>query len=293
MYVSQASAAVNAAVANIKTDLPTIEVKHYAQAGAGLARIVARVIHTGASRANRALIGEALSKKFDGKMTAVAGSINVVDSGPLDETITGVVSIVRDSLALASDADLSGFRAVASNMYLDDEDRMWSLSKTEAGRLMVRSTGIDDDQALIGMLHAVASAAPTVRASQQLAAIASATASNVQAGSLVTYVNGNNQVALGFVVVASAEGDTAVVLPHHAQDSEGETISVNAVVDVVPDSAIELPALSEEERMGISLASSRGAVSIESMLDYYRRVFGHRPDFYDQFAARIKAHAFG
>lgn len=292
MYQSTASAQAAQAALAIKSDAPTIEIQHYAPAGAGLARFVARVVHTAASRANPALVAQAFRNKFNGQLQAVAGSVKVVDRGPISDIMTGIASVVREVVAIGSPDDMKGFKAVASNMFLDEEDRMWTLNKTESGSLMVRTTGIDDDQALVGMLHAVASSAPSASAARELQAVASDVLRSVEAGKYVTYVNANNEVAHGFVVVCSAEeGDTtALVLAPGAEDVE--QIDTHAVIEVadVPDDT--LPELTDDENLQISIASARGAVNLEMMVSYYKRVFGHNPEFFKQFEANLRKHAF-
>lgn len=292
MKHSPISVATAAAIDAVKSDQPTVEIQHYAPAGSGLARFVGRVIHTAKSRADDSLVLKAIRDRFDGRMCAVAGSVQVVDKGPVSDTVTGVLSVVRESIAVASSEDMNGFRAIASNMFLDEEDRMWTLNKTEAGSLLIRSNGIDDDQALLGMLHAVASSAATSMQAQQLAAVASSVKNQIEAGKFASYVNVNNELATGFIVAVASDENSSQVVILPGADAEAESVDANAVVEVqdVPNDV--LPSLSEDEQIQISIAASRGAVNIEMMLDYYRKVFGHRPDYYDQLAQRIRSHAF-
>ena len=53
-----------------------------------------------------------------------------------------------------------------------------------------------------------------------------------------------------------------------------------------------LPELSSDEQVQISIAASRGAVNLDMMIDYYRKVFGHSAQFFDQFVQRLRSHQF-
>lgn len=291
MFKSQSSTQIAESVRGLnKSGMPVVEIQHYAAAGAGLARFVARVVHTAASRANPQLIAESLKSKFNGQLQAVAGSVNVVDRGPVSETITGMLSVVRESVAIASSEDLKGFTAVAANMYLDDEERMWTLNTTTAGNIMVRTTGIDDDQALVGLLHAVASSTATSGESQRMSALASAVRSKVEGGKFVSYVNQHNELVQGFIVaVASDDAELAVALP---VDGEPEQININAVTEVHNISDDVLPELSEDEQIQVAVASARGSVNIDMILDYYKKVFVRSPDYFAEFAKRVRGHQF-
>lgn len=289
-FKSEASSIVKQMQETNKAGLPTLEIQHFAVAGAGLARVVAKVIHTEQSRANPELVRQAFANKFDGNMVAVAGSVRQLDRGPLTSTISGVLSVQRETVAVASDADMKPFRALASNMYLDDEDRMWSLNKTAAGNLMVRSTGIDDDHALIGMLQAVATAAPTTQESVRLRAVASSVAENLQPGDYASFVNANNAMDHGYIVAMAGDGTALVKTQHGPED--GEIINVAAVVETHELPEDVLPELSQDEQMEVAVAAARGTVSIDQMLDYYRRVFIRSSDYFEKFADRLRNHAF-
>lgn len=289
-FKSESTAAIAQSMKDLnKAGLPVIDLKHFAVAGSGLARIVANVVHTDASRQNPELVTQAIAKKFENQLQAVAGSIHVVDSGPLTDTITGVLGVQRETIAVNGSDNLKGFKAVASNMYLDDEDRMWTLNTTAAGNLLVRANGVEDDAALLNMLSAVASAAQTSTESVNLRAVASSVRQSLAAGQYVSYVNVNNVLAHGYIV-AMAGDETALVLAPGQE--EAETINVNAVVASHEISDEVLLDLDEDEKTQIAIASARGAVPIEAMVDYYRRVFIRSPEYFQQFEQRLRGHAF-
>lgn len=282
---------VNAAVQAVKSDKPVVEIKHFAPAGSGIARVVANVIHTAASRANPNLIGEVLREKTQNRLTAVAGSFRTVDEGPLSSVITGVLAFNRESIAIASSEDLQGFTAVASNMFMDVEDRMWNLHKTESGSLLVRSTGIDDDQELVGLLASLSSSPQTSGESRQLSATASSVRNRIAGGQYVSFVNANNMLAQGFVVVTAADSDDVVVLTD--EKAEPEAIKANAITEI-HDLGQDAPQveLTEQEQVDVAVASAAGRITLDMMVDYYRRMFAASPEYFEMFKSRLLSHAF-
>lgn len=280
---------LNGLIGSLKTDLPTIEVKHYALAGSGLARIVANVFHTAASRANPALVLQAIRAKLDNKMAAVAGSFHSVEKGPVTEVLSGLVSVIRESKAIGEGSDMTGFKAYASNMFLDNEGDIWSLKKTEAGSILVRSSGIEDDESLIKVLKACCSSAVTRSESAAMTAHASAVVSKVEAGNYVSFVDSNDIIKQGFVVATTDEGQAVVLSSATAAE---EVVPLETITQIHDQSEFPEVALNEQEQTNIAVATARGAVDLSMMLEYYKKIYSSDPKFYEMFAERIRAHSY-
>jgi hypothetical protein len=281
------AAQINNLVNDVRSDAPIVEIQHYALAGSGLARVIAKVVHTAASRANPKLVYDAIRAKFDNRMMAVAGSMHVEDKGPVSETISAVLATVRESFAVNEGQQLNGFKAIASNMFLDDEDKMWTLNKTESGSLMVRSTGIDDDQSLLGMLHAVASSAASSSESKRLAAVASSLRNSLEGGQYVSFVNNNNQMQRGFIVATAMDDDNAVVVLPFGE-TEAQQISKSAITDIHNTDQVQFPEIPEDEKIQVAVAASSGRLDIETIIDYYRRVYGHNEEYFAKLEALLR-----
>lgn len=290
MFSTRSSKSLLSAVAGARSADPVVEIQSYALAGAGLARVLVNVTHNEASRKNPSVIADALRNKMQGKMEAVAGSFTTIEKGNFVETISGLISVVREAMPV-TEQSAKLFKAVASNMFMDDEKDMWVLRKTESGDLFVKTTGIDDDMTLVGMLDACASAG--FRNSPEygrMSAQASATANAIEGGQFVSYVNSDNIVACGFIVATACNSDDAVVLPVGAQ--EGEVIKKAAVTQI--HATDEFPSMEQtaEEEVNTIVASARGGVDLNFLLDFYKKVYARSPAFYDQFVQRLQAHQF-
>lgn len=289
MNFSTRKMSLQTAIAGARSNDPVVEVQNYAIAGDGRARVMIEVTHNEASRQNPAMIASALKSRFDGKMEAVAGSFKSLEKGRYTERLVGIVAAVRQAIPFSE--GMNGFKAVASNMFMDDEKDMWVLRKTEAGGLLVKTTGIDDDMSLVGMLDAVAS--DGFRNSPEygrMTAMASSIEKAVAGGDFVTYVNNDNQVVCGFVVASVDGGDEIVALPVGA--TEGDTIKKAAVTEIHPQGDFPEYVQSGEDEAAQVVAAARGTIDINFILDYYKKVYARNPAFYDAFAQRLQSHQF-
>lgn len=296
MYKTKTSGSLRnamSATAGATANQPVVEIQSYALAGAGLARVMIEVTHNEASRNDSSVVASALRNRLDGKMEVVAGSFQTLEKGMFTERMTGMVAAVRQAIPVTEDS-AKAFKAVASNMFMDDEKDMWVLRKTEAGQLFVKTTGIDDDMSLIGMLDACASSGFRNRPEfGRQVAQASAVANSVEGGQFVSYVNSDNIIANGFVVacvMGEKDEEQIVVLPVGA--TEGETIQKAAVTEI--HAMDDFPSMEQtgEDEVATVVAAARGGIDIQFLLDYYKKVFARSPKYYEMFAARIQSHQF-
>ena len=271
---------------------PTVSVLGYMLAGAGLARVTVEVTHNRHSREDHNLISESMSKVFENKLAAVCGSFKSVDKAPYTERIEGMVRVNTESVGFQE--GMTGFRSVSSNIFMDDEEKMWTLRKTEAGDILVKGTGIEDHESLRGLLDVVCASGYSLSSEFKKAEAALAAAqAGITGGDFIQYVSENSgNVNFGFVV-ASAEDNQLIVLPIDASpESEGEVIQKAAVVTSFDVESFPEPELSEQEQMDAAVCTARGVVNLSTLLDYYKKVFARSPAFYAEFAKRARAHAF-
>ena len=277
---------------------PTVNIASFDLAGPGMARVTCSVSHAGDSREDHSLVMDELRARFGGKMEAVAGSFRSLDSGPFQEQITGIVAVVREAMH-ATPENLKGFKSVSSNMFMDEEEHMWVVRHSAAGDLVVKTTGIDDDMSLVNLLNQACAGATSLSSLQdhrRMVATASAIGDAVEGGAFVSYVDHNNTIAHGYVVATAfdeANPDVlqAIVLPAVGDEKEA-VINVKAVTEIHPQDSFPVVQVSEQEVVDNALAAARGTTSLQTLLDFYKRVYSRSPKFYAEFARRLKQHAF-
>ena len=279
--------------------LPAIKMLGYVLAGDGLARVVAEVTHTRASREDHALVSESMSKTLDNKMIAVSGSFKSVDKAPYTERIEGVIRVNTQSVVFQD--GMTGFRSVSSNIFMDDEEQMWTLRKTEAGDVLVKGTGIEDHDSIRGLLDVVCSGGYSLSSEyKKVVEGMNRLQASIKGGDFVSYVSSSTgELACGFVVASDAENGKLIVLPTEAAatpaadaETEGEVIDREAVVESFDTEPFPEPELSEQEQMDQAVCAARGVVNLSTLLDYYKKVFARSPAFYSEFAKRARAHSF-
>lgn len=271
--------------------LPTINLLGYALAGEGLARVVVEVTHNRGSREDHSLISQSMSKLFENKLMAVSGSFKSVDKAPYSERIEGVIRVNTQVVPMEA-AD--GFRSVSSNIFMDDEDKMWVLRKTEAGDILVKNTGIEDHESLRGLLDVACSSGYSLSSEfKKATSVVSRMQQDAAGGALIQYVsNASGETRLGFVV-ATTEEDKLLVLPKDEPNAaNAEVVERAAVVDSFDTEALPEVELSEQEKMDVAVSSSRGVVNVETLLSYYQKVFARSSKYFDEFAKRVRGHAF-
>lgn len=275
----------NVATSN-STAEPTVEIRGYKIAGEGMARVVADVFHTAESRADHALVIKVLNKKLKNAMVAVANTFKSVDRSEFVERITGLLSVNKQSVVVSG--EMKGFRAIASNMFMDEEEGMWVLRKTEAGDILIKSTGVEDDTSLVGLLQSVCSAGGNQATT--FASLSAYSAPRVQGGDCVTYIGVDNKSTLGFVVATVADSSDIIVQAFGVADPE--TITNDAITEVHDTEEMPDDEAGVEENVDVAVASARGVSSLADIAAYYKRVFARNPKYYAEFAKRLNSHKF-
>ena len=287
----QVQASVSSVVAaRSKDKCPTVSILGYALAGDGLARVVAEVAHNSFSREDHSFVSESMSRVFDNKLAPVAGSFRSIDKAPYTERITGVVRV--NTQAVPRDS-AKGFRSVSSNIFMDDEDKMWVLRKTESGDILVKSTGIEDHASLKGLMDVVCSSGHSLSSEfKQAEQSISKMQQSIAGGDYVQYVSAHGTETKFGYVLASTEDGKLIILPSDASVEEGEVVEPDAVVKKEDVSDAPDVEMSEQEKMDQAVSVSRGVVNMSILLDYYKKVFQRSGSYYAEFAKRVRAHAF-
>lgn len=269
---------------------PTIKVLGYALAGEGLARITVEIAHNRSSREDHALAMQSISHVFENRLSPVAGSFRSIDKAPYTERVVGVVRINTQAIPLEAAKNM---RSMSSNIFMDDEDKMWVLRKTEAGDILVKNTGIEDHESLRSLMDVVCSSGYSL--SSEFARSESKVdtmQANVHGGDYVQYVSvASAETKFGYVV-AEADGEKLIVLPQDGTADEGEVVERAAVVDKYDTEDAPEPEMSQQEQMDQAVSISRGIVDLSQLLSFYKKVFARSGKYYEEFAKRIRGHAF-
>jgi len=271
---------VTAAIQNLASQGPVLHVQRVTPIGSNFARVLGTI----SAKATPDQIAGAI-RKLSSKLTPIAGSFQAVASNGVTQSIEGIVGVIEERIVL-SDNNREQFSAIASNMYMDEEERLWSLKKTEAGDILIKSHAGDDLEVMNSLMACVASSdvgyQESIPASNDLAG----QRATVEGGDLITYVSPvAGRTVLGFAVASAIneDGSEAGLVVVDREDRV-EQIDRNLVIASFQDVEID-----ETEEL---VAVAAGNFSMEMIKDYYRRMFIRRPEYFEKFWSRYSSHAF-
>lgn len=228
----------------------------------------------------------ALSEASGHKMTALSGSIVMMEERGKNEGIFRAMMAPATEILPASDA--GRMTALSSNIFMDASEKLWALRTSGDQSVLVRSVSEDPNE-LADMMASCSSSHISVELGRdpilrKACEAYAASLSAAEGSDIVSFVREDRAVDVGFVayVSKSAEGEEKLAI----QNMDGECFEVprESLVAVMPSTNINYP--------DVHLSQSGQASSSKLLLDYYRRVFGHAPEYFKRLSEIIRGHSF-
>lgn len=275
---------VTQAIRNLQADGPSFQVQRVTPIGDKFARILGTITASAGPEAVRNAVA-----KLNAKITPVAGSFAAIASNGITQTVEGIVGVLDQRIVL-DESNAAGFTAIANtNMYIDAEERLWSLNKTDAGDILIKSHAGDDLEIMNNLMACVASNSVGVQESIPASDRVAGQRRGLQGGDLLAYVSPTlGRTVMGFAIasVVNGEGEDLGLLAVIDRDGGVEQVHRDMVVASVASNDIEFDDTTEME------AVAAGNFSLEFIADYYRKMFIRSPEYFDKFWARFTSHAF-
>ena len=275
---------VTQALRNLQAEGPSFQVQRVTPIGDKFARILGTITASASPEAVRNAVA-----KLNNKVVPVEGSVAAIASNGITQTVEGIVGVLEQRVVL-DESNAGGFTAIANtNMYMDSEERLWSLNKTDAGDILIKSHAGDDMEIMQNLMACVASNSVGIQESIPASDRVANQRSSLQGGDLMAYVSPTlGRTVMGFAVasVVTGEGADTGLLAVIDRDGNVEQIDRQLVVASVASNDIEFDDTTEME------AVAAGNFSLEFIADYYRKMFIRSPEYFDKFWARFKSHAF-
>ena len=230
----------------------------------------------------------ALSTSSQHSLSAVEGSVTYLED--LGAGMALVRALMVPATRTLPASCINGMVSVSANMYMDDSDRLWNLSGAGTDKLLVAASAENPDELLEMMascssdqgqssLHAMPMAQRAFQQHQSVLA-------SLSGGDYVTYLRDDQSMGEGFVaaVSTSSAGDECLMI---ADIEKGQQSCSRAqVITVVPSDNVNV---SDD----VMLSESAYQLNpVKTLMDYYRRVYGHAPEYFKQLSAIIRGHAF-
>lgn len=246
----------------------TISVNEFEKINDKLARVI--VTCTGSMTQDQATLK--MVEQFGECATPVRGSFRWLNEGT---HALGFVSLTPQTRLVDDKKQLSKYRALASNLYMDDEDEtLWELKSGVGGQYLTRQ-GSDD---LAGVLSRVsrASRGSTPR-------MASVVSAGAKPHEFVAFVNGSD-MDYGFCV-GSAKDGRPVILSHSMQ----APVAVNEKV-IVAAAAPEAEQFELLAHKGVKMEKAN-LPDVNKVIEYYRKAYFYSPPYLEKVMKVIQDHA--
>lgn len=231
--------------------------------------------------------GASVSAATDREYMAVSNSAAIIQDGRTHTFARVILNRMQD---VKDVAEVTEMRALSKNMYLDQNERMWTIRKSESGQdVLVRNQDINDNAELLEMLRSVSSATPDQLRSK-LPEVAHLYANhNMQlagavGGDMVSFVSNSGETKVGFVAAQVTDDGSFLIVDREGNEEQITSMSMVALVDG--------DELDPKQFPQVDSLSAAGGVDTQKLLDYYAQVFRYAPEYYEQLAARIMAHNF-
>ena len=235
----------------------------------------------------RAEFAASVSAACQNDMRPVAGSASVLEEGRGHAMVRVILNRTEDVIPMESVS--SAFIAVSSNMYMDADERMWSVRHGADGDVLVRQSCASDQNDLIEMIRSVSSASDVALASQNPTAHRAfvehnSSLSAAVAGDMASYVSQSGDMKVGFIVANVADDGSFVAL---SSDNVEERIEARQMVAVLSGDLI-----AEDAFPPVDSVSKAAGFTVDKLVDYYSKVYSYRPDYLAQLIERIRGYGF-
>jgi hypothetical protein len=228
----------------------------------------------------------ALSAATNNTMRVIPGSvIRLDDVGIGQVAVAAALTPATRTLPASHRAHMT---SVSSNIFMDDNERLWALRGDGNDRVLVMSASEDPDT-LIEMMASCSSDHENeliiARDSYLRKAIDAHknVIASVSGGDMVSYVD-DGEVGVAFVAASTSGSEELHVFNVASQSAS--TINRGQVVAKVECDAIKYP---DEVQLSESGVAAGG---LKTIIDYYRRVFGHAPEYFKELEACIRQHSY-
>ncbi len=217
-----------------------------------------------------------IANLFKNQASAVEGSFRWANRNGDVKSVVGYVKANNDVREFDPKADGNKYRAMASNLLMDQEDKtLWEIRSGSGDSKYLARQGNEDLSALVHLATNFRSVSP------RLCQIASG--APVQKDFVAFVDRKTEEVRYGFAVT-SATADTKGMLTVVATDDE-------EAVDVPEEDVLDVYELDAEDMAKVSTAAAPG-LSKEAMIAYYKKAYSYSPEYIQLIINTINQHSF-
>lgn len=227
-------------------------------------------------------------------LTPVPGSFVTINKEPTRTTISGILSLAKHVMDFpGQDAMVNqGFKAMASNMFLDENEQIWTVKEEGGHKVCVKSNTIDNPEELQGLLAKCTTKITAGNDPAYFTSVASAQKEQAapQAGTLITFVS-ESTTKFGVVLGSVFESESPDSYTGQVQVYQFGAPDAEMVQDcqIVAGAQVNWE---EPEDLESQAAGNVGKSQKDMLVDYYKKVYGHGKEFFAEWEKRIRKHAY-
>ncbi len=217
----------------------------------------------------------AVAKLFKQQASAVEGSFRWASRSGDVKAVVGYVRANNDVREFDAKADGAKYRAMASNLLMDNADKtLWEVRSGSGDSKYLARHGNEDLSSLVHLATSFRSVSPRL----------AQTASGVPAQKdFVAFVDRKTEeVRYGFAVT-SATAQTQGMLTVVATDDE-------EAIDVPEEDVVDVYETDGEDTAQVAVAAS--GLSKEAMIAYYKKAYSYDPAYIQEIIKMIDQHSF-
>jgi len=265
---------------NVKTETTEVTIREAYPVDERFMRIVA----TASVAATKEQVFAGIKKQF-AHITPISGSFVSLASDARNHIFEGIVGVVAERVVL-TDENRGNYEAVAANMFMSEDETLWTLRKTATGEVLVKSA-VADDHLVMQQLLACASVDRNDFMNAHAGEATAQARATVTGGDLITYISQQSadlNVGIAVASIDNEDGSSTTDIQVVRPNGQQETLHRDMIVVAAADHEIEDDADDE--------IATAATPNMEQIAAYYARVFARRPAYYEKFMERVRAHVF-
>lgn len=279
MSIKHSRTVINSMLAGFGDDKKLNIVEASVIEGTELTRVYGRLDKRDGKTLGAVEASAVIAASLGGKVVPVADSFTVLSSNKGVDFITGFVVPQRTCKPFNEE----GLRAMAGNMFMDEEEHLWKLQKTEAGDILVRSH-VDNADEIRVMMQSLCSnvTVPELHERDELMGEYTQNIAAIAGGADILFVDPETQQVTPAVVIAEVAD-----VPNHVAVAGAFgscAISRDLIVCATAFDGLEEPNDSKE------LEAQASGFTLDDITAYYQKVFQRRPEYFEQFMSRWRSH---
>ena len=268
-------------------NLPQVSLSSFTMPVNGMSSVMLKVIGDNMSATSIAL---SASNLFDQQLRVIPGTMRVVKSAHSVSTVSAKVcaSNLRVAISDHDNGAPKGFRSISRNIFMDDRDNStWRMQSDEHGsRVLVKDSKVETEKDLEELLSSVSHVTHHFTEDNRYLQAQSADFKNgAKLGQPLSFVDSSKTTRFGFVVVPDHNGKIGVL---SRSKTTPEYVSRCSVVRRIDErmltSQLKFP------QLGISVSSVNASPGLDTIIDYYRKVYGFNKEYFDLFEKQLRSY---